>query len=187
MACAALGWFAVALSATVGLAGCADATTPPRPSQSAPASQPNPRSIASVSAARPGHGLGETVDANHSVVQVTVFSYSQPVAARAAQPSTAQYAWGAADVQTCASRTLVFDVSVSSLPWQVVYPDGKVYTSTRIAQPQFPQPIYSSTIRTLTPGQCVRGWVVFAVPAQGKPDRVRYAPNDSPPVDWSVS
>jgi hypothetical protein len=179
---AALWWSAAALSATVGFAGCA---TPTPAAQSKPSS-PSTRPVATATAGT-AHGLGETVDADHSFVQATVYSYDQPVATSAARPSTPQYTWGAADVQTCASRTLVFDVSVSSLPWQVVYPDGKVFASNRVAQPQFPQPIYSSTTRTLSPGQCVRGWVVFAVPGQGKPDRVRYAPNDSTPVDWNVS
>ncbi|MBO0868350.1 MAG: hypothetical protein J2P15_07260 [Micromonosporaceae bacterium] len=177
--CATLRWSVVALAAVVGLAGCA--------TSAAPASRPTPPPAASTPSAGVAHGLAETVDADHSFVQATVFAYDQPVAAAAVKPSQGDYTWGAADVQTCASRTLVFDVSVSSLPWQVVYPDGKVYPSTRIAQPQFPQPIYSSTIRTLSPGQCVRGWVVFAVPAAGQPDRIRYAPNDSTPVDWYVS
>jgi hypothetical protein len=131
------------------------------------------------------HALGQTVDAAHSFVEATVYSFQQPVASGAPAPNPGDYTWAAVDVQTCASTSVIFNASVSSLQWMLVYDDDTEVESARVTYPQFPQPRYPN--RTLKPGECVRGWIVFPVPAGARPQLVRYAPYGAPPVDWAAT
>ncbi|HKS98102.1 MAG TPA: hypothetical protein VJT31_01110 [Rugosimonospora sp.] len=134
-----------------------------------------------------GHPLGQAVDADHSFMQVTVYEYRQPVAQGAPAPNPGDYTWGAADVQTCASAALIFDASVSSVRWMLVYADQTEVQSARVTHAQFPKPRYPVTQRTLKPGECVRGWIVFPVPAGAEPALIRYTPVGAPPVDWTAT
>jgi hypothetical protein len=131
-----------------------------------------------------GHPLGERAAANNGLVEATVFGYQQPTAAAAAAPEQSGYVWGAVDAQACVSTTALFNVAISSAPWQLRYTDGSQIASSKSADPQFPQPLYPSIQTSLAPGSCVRGWIVFAVPANTRPVLVRYAPRDATPVDW---
>src|SRR5512142_690789 len=90
------------------VAGCAT-----RAHTGSPVPAPAPTSAAPSPAAS-GHRMGQTVDADHSFVEVTVYKYEQPTASGAPAPNPGDYAWGAADVQTCASASAIFSASISS-------------------------------------------------------------------------
>ncbi|HEY2673640.1 MAG TPA: hypothetical protein VGJ07_25165, partial [Rugosimonospora sp.] len=94
--------------------------------------------------------------------------------------------WAAADIQTCAETGSVFQVTVSNAPWSLSYPDGTDLIPTRTSAPQFPQPGYPHSPSTLQPGQCLRGWIVFAVPAGSRPQVIRYAPQGATAIDWLI-
>jgi hypothetical protein len=179
----AFGRIAVAAAVLVGLAGLAGCSTPRVASATGP-----PVASTSVvpSPGLSGHPLGETVDADHSFVQATVFAYRQPVAPDAPRPGRTGFTWGAVDAQTCASPTSVFGATVTSLPWLLVYADGTTIAPIRVSYRQFPQPVYPSMQRGLQPGQCLRAWIVFAVPAITRPLMVRYAPFQAIPVNWAA-
>lgn len=173
-----VAWSLAAVGMLMLLAGCgAHANT------AAPAPAPAPTSAAS-SAASSAHALGQTVDADHSFVEATVYSYQQPAASGAPAPNPGDYTWAAVDVQTCASTSSIFSASVSTLSWFLVYSDQTEVGAARVEYPQFPQPAYPVDQQKLQPGQCVRGWVMFPAPSGIMPVVIRYAPFGATPVDW---
>jgi hypothetical protein len=132
-----------------------------------------------------GHALGETVAANSGFVSATVFAYTEPAAEGAAPDKTGDE-WAAVDVQTCGEAGSVFPVTVSDGPWSLRYADGTAVTPARTSAAHFPQPQYPATPNTLKAGQCLRGWIMFAVPAGQSPQLVRYAPQGATPIDWVI-
>jgi hypothetical protein len=162
--------------------GCSTAAT----SANGGFATPGASASATPSPTPSGHPPGARVTANNGLVEATVFGYQQPTATGAAAPEQGGYVWGAVDAQACASATDLFNVTVSSTPWQLRYADGSQITPSKAADPQFPQPLYPSTQTSLAPGACVRGWIVFAVPANTDPMLIRYAPRDATPVDWAA-
>jgi hypothetical protein len=126
--------------------------------------------------------MGQAGQANNGQVEATVFGYRQPLSADG--PSGA--VWGGADVQICVQRSAIFDVTVSRGPWRLLAADGSTFAATLSADGQFPQPAYPTDHRRLHPGDCVRGWLAFAVPANAHPAAVQYAPTGAAPVTWAV-
>jgi hypothetical protein len=145
-----------------GLPPAADGSTPPVPAS------PTPSGVA----------LGRPAQADNGQVQATVFGYRAPLPAGTG--------WGAADVQVCVDQTTIFDVSVSRAPWQLVTADGRTVDASLTADARFPQPAYPTDHRRLHPGDCVRGWIVFALPSGGQAAAVQYAPAGAPAVRWTV-
>jgi hypothetical protein len=167
------------LATAVGLAaGCGSSAAPQR------APTPVPSTVAAPSATPSTHRLGEKVRASNGFVEVTVYAYQQPAATGAPVPDQPGLVWGAADVQACSSPTSIFDVSVSDAPWALVFADGSLISPATAGHAEFPQPVYPSTPRGLKPGECLRGWITFAVPPATAPEFVRYAPQDAAALNW---
>jgi len=160
------------------VAGCATTTegVPPTTVRSSP---PAPGATASPTPS--GVPLGHPAQADNGQVQATVFGYREPLTGPAGS------AWGGADVQVCVQKTTIFDVSVSRGPWQLATSGGHVVTPTQVSDDRFPQPPYPTDHRRLHPGDCARGWIVFALPADGRAAAVQYAPTGAPPVRWNVA
>jgi hypothetical protein len=170
---------AVAALALVLAAGCSAAGNGAAPLSPLPATS-------GPGTGRAPNAIGQSADADHSFIAATVFAYRQPVASGAPAPNPGDYAWAAVDVQTCASASVIFNAAVTGLQWLLVYGDGTEVEPARTAYPQFPRPRYPIAQRTLRAGECVRGWIMFPVPAAAKPQLIRYAPFGSAPVDWVV-
>jgi hypothetical protein len=151
------------------LGGCAGQSAN-APSPALPAPTPKVTSPTPV-----GHRLGETLSASNGV-DATVYAYTQSIDAGAA----------AIDVQACGAKTSVFDVSVSSAPWTLLLADGASVRSTTGTFPQLPDPRYPDLQISLKPGDCIRGWIVFALPAGSRPVLAQYAPPSSSPSDWTI-
>jgi hypothetical protein len=165
------------VTAVPGLAGCGGTVAGPLDT--------NPLPSVSTSPPPSGHRFGESVPANSGFVAAVVFGYVQP-AARDAAPAQAGHVWAAIDVQACAEPGTVFKVTVSDGPWSLRFADGTVVGPTLADDPHFPQPRYPATPTSLEAGECLRGWMVFEVPTDGRPDLVRYAPQGGSPIDWLV-
>lgn len=110
-------------------------------------------------------------------VRAAVHGYRQPVEGGGAVP--AGYVRAAAEVEVCAVGSAV---QAAWEPWSVVYADGSSAGATGSASltPSFP-----ADRRAIPPGQCVRGWIGFTVPGQGRPSVIEYQPSDDV-VDWAV-
>jgi hypothetical protein len=161
------------------MAGCATSAqgTRPEPFESSPTAP-----SAAASPSPPSYLLGQPANADNGQVTATVFGYRQPAAPGGPSGST----WGGADVQVCVQHTAIFDVSISRGPWLLLSREGRTITASLTDDPGFPQPAYPADHRRLHPGDCVRGWVVFAVPAGGRPAAVQYAPAGAQPINWGV-
>src|SRR3982751_3634271 len=108
---------------------------------------------------------------------------SQPLAVQGAPNGGS---WGGADVQVCVQHSAIFDVSISRGPWVLLTRDGKTVPASVTDDPAFPQPTYPADHRRLHPGDCVRGWVVFALPDNERAVAVQYAPSGAQPINWAV-
>jgi hypothetical protein len=122
--------------------------------------------------------LGQTVEA-------TTFAYKQPSVTGG--PSTpAGYTWGSADVQVCTLPSAKANVTVDWKTWSLRYADNSVVPASDKNDDAFPRPEYPFASQPLAAGQCVRGWITFAVPAGGKPATVQYQPHGYL-ASWTVS
>ena len=174
MGCVRLAGAALALVGALA-AGCATSTQGVPPA-AAPSTPPVP----TIPPSPPPSGvpLGHPALADNGQVQATVFGYRTPLAAGTT--------WGGADVQVCVDKATIFDVSISRAPWQLVTSAGQTVNASLTGDGRFPQPAYPTDHRRLHPGDCVRGWIAFALPSGGQAASVQYAPTGAPPVRWTV-
>jgi hypothetical protein len=143
----------------------------------------NPPPSAATSPPAQGHRLGEPVTSGSGFVVATGFGYNQPAASGASPPPDGN-AWAAADVQACSPQGTIFPVSVSDAAWSLRLADGRSVGAWHGDDPAFPQPRYPQTPTSLQAGQCLRGWVVFEVPANAQQPVLRYSPQGAEPIDW---
>lgn len=189
------GLIAGIAAGAVVLVGAAVAITitATRPPATSPAAQQQPRSAASITAATPPAATTSTpvqapatlklgIKADGSVSTSTVYSWKQPVADKAPKPEQDGFEWGAADVEICAK----IDGAMSRANWRLTYADHTTIEPSGTGYRQFPEPEYPWDERDLTAGQCIRGWLTFAVPAGQKPATVQYQPRGGR-FDWQVS
>lgn len=122
---------------------------------------------------------------------VAVLDYEQPVATDAPEPSNAGYpdghVWGALDVRVCVPdyRHDDGDWYITTTPWSLMYDDGSLVGSSHTGYNGFPEPAYPWGDQVVAPGQCVRGWIVFPVPGDDRPEGVHYTGGDSV-LQWAV-
>lgn len=139
-----------------------------------------PPTVTPTATSGPGtHKLGTTVAVTNA--KVTVYSYRQPVAGSAPAPALAGYVWGAVDVKVCVSGLS----TVSTIPWTLQYPDSTQAEPSNDIYNQFPAPEYPIE-KTLQPGRCARGWIVFPVPKAKKPTMVEYQLGSGETADWKI-
>ncbi|MFE7354382.1 hypothetical protein ACFU8Q_14535 [Streptomyces sp. NPDC057543] len=95
----------------------------------------------------------------------------------------AGYEWAALELKVCSSKGTF---PTSSSPWVLAYDDGgRVEASSSIYE-DFPRPQYPVDA-TLTPGKCVRGFVVYPVPDDDRPASVIYTyGNPIKTAEWAV-
>lgn len=124
--------------------------------------------------------LGQKVDGPK--MTVVAYAYKQPVAAKAPKPDQDGFEWAAADVEVCAKEAGFLNNSV----WVLIYADHTRFEPSSVGYRQFPEPEYPWADTDVTAGQCVRGWITFAVPAGQRPVTVHYQP-DGFQADWQVT
>jgi hypothetical protein len=118
-------------------------------------------------------------------VEATTFAYKQP-SVTGGPSAPAGYTWGSADVQVCTLSSAKANVTVDWKTWSLRYADNSVVPASDKNDDAFPRPEYPFSSQPLAAGQCVRGWITFAVPAGGKPATVQYQPHGYL-ASWTVS
>jgi hypothetical protein len=187
------GLIAGIAAGAVVLVGAAVAITiaATRTPDTSPAAQQQTQAAASTAAATPPAATASAANpavlklgakADGPVSASTVYSWKQPVADKAPKPEQDGMEWGAADVEICAK----IDGAMSRTNWRLTYADHTTIEPSSTGYRQFPAPEYPWDERDLTAGQCVRGWLTFAVPAGQKPATVQYQPRGGR-YDWQVS
>jgi hypothetical protein len=129
------------------------------------------------------HAAGETV-ADGKGHTVTYYSTQRPAAPKAPDPQEASNEWVAVDVQACyGPGAQNFDNNSS---WVLVDANNGNYEPSSIGYDQFPPPKFPFGDMTVTNGQCVRGWIVYAVPVGTPLVNVAYMPyGATAPVMWA--
>lgn len=159
----------------------------------APAAQQTSASVTAEPAAPPAPAPSATsvqapallklgAKADSAYVTSVAYAYKQPVAANAPKPDQDGYEWGAADVEVCAKGTGYLNNST----WVLTYADHTRIEASSVGYRQFPQPAYPWGDTDVTAGQCVRGWITYAVPAGKRPATVHYQPQGFQ-ADWQVT
>lgn len=127
------------------------------------------------------NGQGESVKGS-----VTVLGYKQNVPASVSaddEYGTSGYVWSALEIKTCSVEG-TFLATVE--PWTLSYKDGvRVEPSSSVyddfAQPEFPFET------KLTTGECVKGYITYAVPGGENPETVVYASYGlDESVEWTL-
>jgi hypothetical protein len=118
-------------------------------------------------------------------VEATVFEYRQPSVANGPAPGPAGYTWGSADVQVCTLASAKSNVTVDWKTWSLRYADNSIVAAGEKNDDAFPRPEYPFSSRPLAAGDCARGWITFAVPANGRPTLVQYQPHGLV-ASWTV-
>lgn len=153
-----------------------------QPATQAPTQAPAP-ATATTGPAQPAQPrkFGESVTAA-GLVKATVHAYQQPTAKSAPRPEEPGYVWAAVDVEVCPVETN----TVSRSPWHLLYADNTTAEPSNIGYRQFPKPEYPWDDREVAAGRCIRGWIVFEVPAGKRPTVVQYQPSGLL-FEWKVT
>jgi hypothetical protein len=127
---------------------------------------------------------------------VTAFEYAQPapISADVPQPvdagHPASYVWAGLDVQVCIPEDLPQTEGapvVSNYPWSLLYDDGEINNPSDTGYTGFLEPEYPFGDQAVSPGQCVRGWIMYAVEGTDRPTKVQYAPSSATaPILWTI-
>jgi hypothetical protein len=112
-----------------------------------------------------------------STVEAVTFEYRQPSVTGGPSAGPSGYTWASADVQVCTLTSAKANVTVDWKTWSLRYADNSVVAASDKNDDAFPRPEYPFTSRPLAGGQCVRGWITFSVPANGKPSAIEYQPH----------
>jgi hypothetical protein len=172
----------VGVCLAAALAGCGssnnDHADRPAAKRTTPPAKQQPKTPSGPVAMGQKTSLGGTVEA-------TVFEYRQPSVTGGPTPGPAGYTWGSADVQVCTLTSAKANVTVDWKTWSLRYADNSVLPAGEKNDNAFPRPEYPFTSRPLAAGECVRGWITFAVPANGRPTVVEYQPHGLV-ASWTV-
>jgi hypothetical protein len=127
---------------------------------------------------------------------VTAFEYVQPapISADVPQPvdagHPASYVWAGLDVQVCIPEDLPQTEGppmVSNYPWSLLYDSGEINNPSDTGYTGFLEPEYPFGDQVVSPGQCVRGWIMYAVEGADRPKKVQYAPpSATAPILWTI-
>lgn len=105
-------------------------------------------------------------------------------------PERKGYRFFGADVKVCVTKIPdpSKDVSLSWEPWSLAFADSTTIEPVDSwSDDWFTVPLYSGFGKTVRLGKCLRGWVLFEVPAGKRPVTVNYGPRDSVPLEWKVA
>lgn len=185
--------YAAAFALVTVLAGCGGGpekpvTTggTPAPTSAAAASS-TPAASPSASPIQDGTlALGKTFAFENNTMTTTVLRYKQPIGEAGDGALKKGEALGGLEVNTCNLATASKPQQVSVAPWSLAWSDG---TTTSTYWSGVVSAEYPYNPKTLKPGRCVKGWIVFTVPAKGKPSVAAYEgqANEGNPAEWKLS
>ncbi|MFF0366379.1 hypothetical protein [Micromonospora sp. NPDC005087] len=165
----------VTTSATLGPTSAAPASSTPTASPSASPSQDDMLAV------------GKTFTFKNNTMTTTVLRYKQPLSEDGSDDMRKKgEAFGGLEVNTCnlASATEPQQVGVGA--WSLEWSDG---TTTNHKWSNVVSAEYPFNSKTLKPGRCVKGWIVFTVPLKSKPSVAVYegGANQGQPAEWKLS
>lgn len=187
-------WAAGAAAVTVLLAGCGgvdassadQSSSTSRPTGATPTpSSPSISTTSDPPASDVAFGVGD--EANSDYVDITV----QKVAPQSSPYSQlpANQKWWGAKVKSCVRDVPEGEsgVSFSWFPWSITGSAGGTYPASDSTWGDFPRPAYPfGGEREYRNGQCVNGWIMFALNADEEPATVEYGNSVGEVFTWKV-
>ncbi|MET7752345.1 hypothetical protein [Micromonospora sp. NPDC005367] len=173
----------IAVAVAMTVAGCGEATesgAASAPSQSASAVPSTPPPSAPA-----GNKLGEAIPFDENTSTITFYGYKHN-ATQFGKPSDSAYVYGAIDLKYCLKKLPkgYSAVSIGTSNWVLKFGDAS-FKSTGHAGGNGMKPEYPDR-KEIKVGTCVRGWLEFKVPKDGKPTAVEYTPAGAPePITWT--
>ncbi|GAA4668080.1 hypothetical protein GCM10023347_21630 [Streptomyces chumphonensis] len=155
---------------------------PPSDAPSSPKAAPEPLPLGK--AWEWGHEDSETVIGASG--STTAVAYHQPITTiEPYDPGIPDETWGQLEAKVCVEEG---EIVVSQFPWSLAFPDGARVDITGLTGGDLPRPQFpmDAPVRA---GGCVRGFVMFPVPKDQRPERIIYAPEGAGEggyVEWSV-
>ncbi|MFC1416395.1 hypothetical protein [Streptacidiphilus cavernicola] len=123
----------------------------------------------------------------------TVLSYQQHIAVDgptpedAFGPSSRGDIWASLDVKVCSNPQSTAPIPVADTDWTLTYSDGTRIKPSGTGYDNFPKPAFPMGDSTVQPGRCLRGKIVFPVPAAARPVLIDYTPGGmTVPEEWTV-
>jgi hypothetical protein len=172
--CARGAWLGLLLIAMTGCGGASTAgSATPRPTVTVTATvtaTPSPSAAPTSDSASP---LGQEWQAPQGN-RIKVLEYRQGAPGAYAVDGER---WDAVLVKTCVGNPK--GAALSWLPWRLLDADAGQYEASGETSGDFLAPQYPfAGDRTVAQGQCVKGWIYFGVPKDGRLRQVNYA-NDA--------
>ena len=142
----------------------ADAATPTPSSTPSPTPKPSPTFTVGQTQQRTVDGPG---------FSATVFGYTQPITLPYNQPETAGNAFAYANVQVCVGASPTGQpFQISESPWTLTFADNTQAQPSNAGYTGEVDPY--PFVQALSPNSCIRGNILFEVPANERPTRITY-------------
>lgn len=171
----------VAVVAVLFLAGCSAADPAPAPTVTVTHTITE---TVTPTPAPPVEPLAIGVLADAGYMTVAVHAVDAASAPDAPAPESANSKWASVDVEVC--NTSNGEFSTSSTPWRLVGNENLRFEPASIGYNQFPEPDYTFGEEVLSPGDCRRGWVTFAVTTDATLTGVNYTSSEGFAARWAV-
>ncbi|MFI1866881.1 hypothetical protein [Streptomyces jumonjinensis] len=169
----------------------AAASTPTKATSSAPVPEPTEEPTEEP-IAEPTRDIGQAWEYEGTIADEevegseAVLGYAQGVRSIVSadeDAGTTGYEWAAVELKSCSVKGSFY---ATTMNWTLSYEDGSRIEPSSTTYDDFPKPEYPVETK-LTAGKCVKGKVVFAVPAKERPATIVYAPDSVEiPLEWTV-
>lgn len=123
--------------------------------------------------------------------RVTVFAFKMPDATSGPQPDStvsgkpSSYVWASIDAQICiAGPTSGYSYSDSN--FVLTYADSTRIDRSHVKYSNFPDPQFPCCNEQIYEGDCVRGWITYAVPGDPRPTAVAFTGAEGPTISMDV-
>lgn len=180
--------------------GCSGGEPSAEDSTSRPGAETATSSTASATPSSSSKAPSATSDAPANSLDLPLRrSFTTTVASITPQqikPGTSEYSqlpsdqkWWAVKVHSCVKDVADAQEGVGFTwgPWSITGKDGGTYPASDSTWSDFPRPEYPfAGDRVYLPGQCVQGWMMFALDAKTKPLTIDYGNTAGEVASWRV-
>lgn len=178
----------LAVTAVIALAGCGGKSTP---AAEPPATTGTAASTPPAAPSPAGVQLGQARELTNPDWAVRATAYAYRTLKSRFPADRKGYVFGGLDAKVCLTK--VTDPSkegaLSWGPWSIQFADDTTMEPVSSwSDDWFSVPLYPAVGKTVREGGCVRGWVLYEVPAGKRPVKVTYSPTEGGDglLEWRV-
>jgi len=150
----------------------------------APASPPDDGGAVWGPAQVPLHEMGQTDTSSDGQIDTTVLDFADPFVSGGDTSPPAATRWAGLELETCLPRG-GFTISASAEDWELVDAEGNHLPAAKYTrQDVLPQDSYPRFGESVDDYECVRGWALWALPANFTPVT---ALHNHPTAAWTLA